>query len=113
MDGSSLDMKRQWILQGRLLSGTRMAARFTQLDWVQQQCRDKLDFTPFPGTLNLDVDPDYLPLVSELREADAIELNPQAGDGCAARLIPLTLKGIRGGHCHPRKQGKYPWPKYR
>ena len=89
-------MKRQWILQGRLVSGTSTAARFTQLDWVRQQWRDKLDFTPFPGTLNLEIDPDFLPLVSELRGADAIELNPQAGDGCAAKVIPLSIEGIRG-----------------
>ncbi len=89
-------MKRQWILQGRLVSGSRTAAHFTQLDWVQQQCREKLDFAPFPGTLNLDIDPDYLPLISELRGADAIELIPLASDGCAAKVIPLSIEGIRG-----------------
>jgi len=89
-------MKCQWILQGRLVSGSRMAEQFTQLDWVQQQCRDKLNFTPFPGTLNLDIDSDYLPLVCELREADAIGLVPRAGDGCAAKVIPLSVEGIRG-----------------
>ena len=89
-------MKRQWILQGRLVSGSRTAAHFTQLDWVQQQCREKLDFAPFPGTLNLDIDPDYFPLISELRGADAIELIPLASDGCAAKVIPLSIEGIRG-----------------
>ena len=89
-------MKCQWILQGRVVSGSREAAHFTRLDWVQQQCREKLDFAPFPGTLNLEIDPDFIPLLSELRGADAIELIPQASDGCAAKVIPLTIEGIRG-----------------
>ena len=89
-------MSRQWILQGRVVSGSRAAANFTQLDWVQQQCREKLDFAPFPGTLNLEIDPDFIPLLSELRGADAIELIPPASDGCAAKVIPLTVEGIRG-----------------
>ena len=89
-------MKCQWILQGRVVSGSREAAYFTQLDWVQQQCREKLDFVPFPGTLNLEIDPDFIPLLFELREADASELIPPASDGCAAKVVPLTVEGIRG-----------------
>ena len=89
-------MKRQWVLQGRVASGSETAAHFTQLDWVQQQCREKLDFAPFPGTLNLDIEPDYFPLVNELRGADAIELIPHASDGCGGKVIPLAIEGIRG-----------------
>ncbi|MEE8494921.1 MAG: HAD-IA family hydrolase, partial [Xanthomonadales bacterium] len=78
------------------MSGSKTAAHFTQLDWVQQQCREKLDFDPFPGTLNLDIDPDYFPLISELQRAPAIELIPQRSDGCAGKVIPLSIEGIRG-----------------
>lgn len=86
------------------MSGSRSAAHFTQLDWVQQQCREKLDFAPFPGTLNLDIDPDYFPLVSELQAADAIELIPQASDGCAGRVIPLSIEGFRGAIVIPDRK---------
>jgi len=89
-------MKRQWILPGKVASGAQKAAHFTQLDWVQQQCREKLNFAPFPGTLNLVIDPDYFPLIAELRETDAIELTPKGNDGCAGKVIPLSIEGIRG-----------------
>jgi len=86
-------MKRKWILQGKVSSGTRTAARFTQLDWVRQQCREKLGFAPFPGTLNLQVEEDYFPVVAALRAADAIELIPE-GEGCAGKVFPLRIEGI-------------------
>jgi CTP-dependent riboflavin kinase len=97
-------MKRQWILQGRVASGSKTAADFTQLDWVQQQCREKLDFTPFPGTLNLDIDLDYFPVITELQGADAIELIPQGSDGCAGKVIPLSIEGIRGAIVIPERK---------
>lgn len=96
-------MKRHWILQGRVATGSKTAARFTQLDWVQQQCREKLDFAPFPGTLNLDIDQDYFPVITELQAADAVELIPQGSDGCAGKVIPLSIKGIRGAIVIPER----------
>ena len=97
-------MIRQWVLQGRVASGANAAAHFTQLDWVQQQCRDKLDFAPFPGTLNLDIDLDYFPLLAELRGADAFELTPEGSDGCAGKLIPLSIEGIKGAVVIPDRK---------
>jgi HAD superfamily hydrolase (TIGR01509 family) len=89
-------MKCQWILQGRVASGSRTAARFTQLDWVQQQCREKLGFAPFPGTLNLHISAHYVSVIAALRATDAVELNSVENNNCAAKLIPLTIKGIQG-----------------
>jgi len=86
------------------VSGSRSAARFTQLDWVQQQCREKLDFAPFPGTLNLDIAPDYFPVITDLQGADAIELIPQESDGCAGKVIPLSIEGIRGAIVIPDRK---------
>ncbi len=97
-------MKRQWVLPGRVASGFKKAAHFTQLDWVQQQCRDKLDFAPFPGTLNLDIDLDYFPLLAELRGADAFELTPEGSDGCAGKVIPLSIEGIKGAVVIPDRK---------
>ncbi len=86
------------------MSGSKAAAHFTQLDWVQQQCREKLDFAPFPGTLNLDIDPDYIPVLTDLQGADAIELIPQESDGCAGKVIPLSIEGIRGAIVIPDRK---------
>ncbi len=86
------------------MSGSKAAAHFTQLDWVQQQCREKLDFAPFPGTLNLDIDPDYFPVLTELLGTDAIELSPQGSDGCAGKVVPLSIEGIRGAIIIPERK---------
>lgn len=86
------------------MSGSKAAAHFTQLDWVQQQCREKLDFAPFPGTLNLDIDPAYMPILTDLQGADAIELIPQGSNGCAGKVIPLSIEGIRGAIVIPERE---------
>ena len=44
-----------WVLTGEIVSGAREAVFFTQLDWVQEQCKTKLGFKPYPGTLNLEI----------------------------------------------------------
>ena len=52
------------ILKGKIISGLQKAAFFVQLDWVQEQCNQKIGFKPFPGTLNVEV-PDETVVVLE------------------------------------------------
>jgi riboflavin kinase len=40
-------------LTGRVFSGKGEGRNYLKLPWVKQQIKDKLDFIPFPGTLNL------------------------------------------------------------
>ncbi len=89
-------MKRKWILQGRVVSGSRTAAHFTQLSWVQEQCREKLGFAPFPGTLNLIIDPNCFSALGEIQRVDAIELIPPENGACSGKVIPLSVEGIKG-----------------
>jgi len=89
-------MRRKWIVQGRVISGSRTAARFTQLEWVREQCRDKLGFVPYPGTLNLQIEKDFVPLVADIRKANPIKLIPDAGQGCAGSVIPVSIGGGTG-----------------
>jgi len=89
-------MKCKWIIRGRVASGARAAAHFTQLDWVQKQCREKLGFSPFPGTLNLTVERDYLPILTDMQVADAIELIPEGNNNCMGKALPVSIEGIRG-----------------
>ncbi len=99
-----MQMRRQWVLQGRVARGSKAAAHFTQLEWVQQQCKEKLDFAPFPGTLNIDIDQDYFSLLDEVHEADAIELIPLGSDGCAGKVLPLSIEGIKGAIVIPERK---------
>lgn len=79
---------------GKIVSGTGKAAFFTQLDWVCEQCFEKLGFRPFPGTLNLEISTDHIN-TAEFFLADAIvELLPPERAGCGAKVVPIQLEGI-------------------
>ena len=40
-------------LNGAIFSGGGNGKKFLELPWVKQQIREKLGFTPYPGTLNV------------------------------------------------------------
>jgi len=87
-------MKSQWILQGQVTSGAQKAAYFTQLDWLQQQCQEKLGFIPFPGTLNVDVASDFHSMITDIQNTQAIELLPPDDKGCSGRALPVSIGSI-------------------
>ncbi|MDP6927209.1 MAG: DUF120 domain-containing protein, partial [Rhodospirillales bacterium] len=60
-------------LRGQVVSGGRLAAFFTQLDWVMEQCAEKLGFEPFPGTLNVEIVAEDLAVVDALKGEKGIE----------------------------------------
>lgn len=92
--GSEVGGIRQQInLRGRVFSGLGQGAYFTGLDWVGEQCREKLGFTPFPGTLNLRADPAALAALRLAANAQGVEITPPTADFCPARALPLSLNG--------------------
>lgn len=42
---------------GQFCRGKGEASGFTELPWVKEECRKKLGFVPYPGTVNLKVEP--------------------------------------------------------
>ena len=58
-------MKGHLEITGKIVSGIKQGAYFTQLDWVQEQCLMKLGFRPFPGTLNLEIPEESAVLVEK------------------------------------------------
>jgi CTP-dependent riboflavin kinase len=87
-------MQNQWVLNGKVVSGVRKAAYFTQLDWVQEQCKEKLGFKPYPGTLNVEISEESLPVVEALQREQGIELNPPDTEFCAARAMLLSVGSV-------------------
>ncbi len=82
------------VLHGIIQSGSGRGAYFTRLDWVVEQCRRKLGYEPFPGTLNVRVIEDDLPHVDAfVQQADA-ELVPDDPGFCSARIKTVTLNGV-------------------
>lgn len=54
--------------RGRFCQGKGEAAGFTELAWVKEACRREFGFEPYPGTVNLRVEPEVL---AELRRLAA------------------------------------------
>jgi len=46
---------RKLTLKGKILSGEGKGSYFVTLPWAMKQLKKKLEFTPFPGTLNLQI----------------------------------------------------------
>ena len=84
------------IISGTVVSGTRKAAFFTQLDWVQSQCLQQLGFEPFPGTLNLRIAEQDQPLASRVLNFPGLPLVPPDGTSCAGRVYPVYIGTIPG-----------------
>ncbi len=77
-------------LSGRIVSGQGEAGYFAGLDWVVRQCREKLGFIPWPGTLNLKVAPAAGKFVAAARTT-AVELVPPGPEFCSARVLPARI----------------------
>ena len=90
-------------IKGKIFSGLGQGMLFTQLDWVEKQCLDKLGFVPFPGTLNLKVE-EQLGIAEELREAEGIVLVPPTAEFCQAKCLPITIGVIRAAIVIPEAE---------
>jgi CTP-dependent riboflavin kinase len=81
-------------ITGRIVSGVKKGAFFTQLDWVQEQCQKKLGFKPHPGTLNLAIEEETIPIVAALRQGQGIELVPADAGYCSGHVYPVSVMGV-------------------
>ena len=81
-------------ITGTIVSGAGKAAGFTRLDWVRNQCREKLGFTPYPGTLNIHVDGGGTDHAARLLQTPAVRLVPPDAGFCDAMAVPATVQGI-------------------
>ena len=89
-------MERKYTVSGKIVSGAGEAAYFTQLEWVQKQCAEKLNFTPYPGTLNIQVDEGSLHLLAELQKVEGIELLSPDPTFCNARSLKASVGNVAG-----------------
>jgi CTP-dependent riboflavin kinase len=89
------------VFTGKIVSGIKQGAFFTQLDWVQEQCLEKLGFKPYPGTLNLKIANENIAIIEALQAQDGIELVPPDSNFCAGFVYPITVEGISGAMVAP------------
>ena len=84
------------MLIGKVTSGLKQASFFTQLDWVQEQCFEKLGFKPFPGTLNLEIKKEDLHIIQTLPADERFKLIPPDPNFCAANTVPVLIESLPG-----------------
>jgi riboflavin kinase, archaea type len=83
-------------ITGIVESGRQKAAFFTELPWVQEQCREKLGFFPYPGTLNIRLDSRSLAEWKRIPSTSRPRLIPPEDNVCTAELQPADIQGIPG-----------------
>ena len=81
-------------IKGVIESGAGKGAYFTQVDWVVKQCENKLDMTPFPGTLNVRIDDETVHHLAEFLVSADAELIPDDPAFCVARVKKVMVNGI-------------------
>lgn len=79
-------------LRGKVFSGRSEGTKFIKLRWVKNQIKEKLGFTPYPGTLNIRLSQRNVKLKKSLREANGIEILPALGF-CRGKLFKACLMG--------------------
>jgi CTP-dependent riboflavin kinase len=94
------------VLTGKIVSGIKQGAFFTQLDWVQEQCLEKLGFKPYPGTLNLKIANENMAIIEALQAQGGMELVPPDSNFCTGFVFPITVEGISGAMVAPAAEVK-------
>lgn len=94
-------MRDHWKITGKIVNGIGQGAIFTKLDWVQEQCLQKLGFKPFPGTLNLEIAHENLTIIEAIQAQEGIELVPPDSTFCSGFVFPINVEGISGAMVAP------------
>lgn len=87
-------MNEQLKIAGKIVGGAKQGAFFTRLDWVQEQCLNKLGFAPWPGTLNLEIPVEHVTVIEELRVTKGLELVSPDSNYCSGHVIPVSIEGL-------------------
>jgi CTP-dependent riboflavin kinase len=94
-------MKEHWKIIGKIVSGIKQGAFFTQLAWVQEPCLMKLGFKLFPGTLNLEIPDESVTIIENLTTQEGTELVPPDSNFCSGYIFPVSVAGISGAIVSP------------
>ena len=89
-------MNHPLVISGKVFSGANKAAFFTQLSWVQEQCREKFGFIPFPGTLNLEIEPAEIERLEKVWDQEWESLAAPDENFCSSRVLPVWVGPVKG-----------------
>jgi len=77
-------------LSGKVFSGKGGGKKFLQLPWVNQQITAKLSFTPYLGTLNIQLSSDSTPKRKLLENVGSLMVYPAEGY-CNGKLFKASI----------------------
>ena len=77
-------------LNGTVFSSRGEGKKFLELPWVKQQIKQKLGFTPYPGTLNMMLSKESVKRKKLLEKAHPIKVFPADGY-CSGTLIKAFI----------------------
>ena len=80
-------------IKGRVVTGERVSANFTELGWVRGQFRNKLHMEPKPGTFNIEVLPRYLGKLASLRRSAGTRIVPEDPAFCEGKAFAALVQG--------------------
>ncbi|MFC2068217.1 DUF120 domain-containing protein [Chloroflexota bacterium] len=80
------------MIKGKVTEGLKESSSFTELPWVREQFITKLDITPYPGTLNLEIiDTGDLEKLEEIKRRTGINIVPAVPGLCSAKCFPVMV----------------------
>jgi len=97
-------MTAEWVLTGKIASGVGQGAFYTQLEWFQRQCLEKLGFKPAAGTLNLEISTRDVAKVQNIERQAKIEFIPPDSTFCSGKAHPVRIEGIPAAIVLPAKE---------
>lgn len=92
--------------KGRLVSGLGEGKYYTGHKGYQDQFFSKLKFTPYPGTLNVEIQPIERNKLRLLKQYDGVCLEPFTAENRTfgeVRCFPATINGVKGAVVLPNR----------
>lgn len=82
------------MLKGKITTGHGEGKKFLNLLWVKKQIQEKLQFTPYPGTLNLILTNESIQFRTLLKKTQYARIKPVEGfyDGIAVPALINSKK---------------------
>jgi riboflavin kinase len=88
-------------LNGKVISGEGNGKKYLSLPWVKKQIEEKLGFTPYLGTLNLELSNESMAKQKLLEKANALTILPPQGY-CAGLVFKACISGTECGIVIPQ-----------
>jgi CTP-dependent riboflavin kinase len=104
LESNDSEKKAKITVSGILVTGSKKAAFFTQLEWVKRQFLNLLGFEPFPGTLNLMLSEQDEQVMEEIRQRPGIPLISPDASFCQSRAYPVRIGTISGAVILPEEK---------